>query len=103
MPTKELLKANNMLSVHQLGFLSIATTIRKILSTKKPDELFVQVEQCNNKRGTEWKVRRPTQRLNVTMEGIIERRVKVINMLPEELKIEKSEKRFKKNARNGHF
>ena len=66
MPTNELLKSNNTLSIHQMGTVGILTTYRKILETKKPDQIYKQLSMNDGRHGTTWSIQESTPKLSIT-------------------------------------
>ena len=94
--TEELLKSNNMLSIHQMGAMSIANNFRKIITTGKPEKLYNVLTKTEGRTGTLWKTTRKTPRLTITASSFIEKGLRIWNKLDQEIKEVNTEYTFKK-------
>ena len=96
-PTVELLRMVDVLSIHQLGAFSTLVFAKKIIMTGKPLCLanqFVESNVMNTRIKTY--VTLPKVSLSASREGFIYRAAKLINKLPESVWKESSVRLFKK-------
>ena len=98
-PTKELLEANNTLSMHQLGAKAILNVMRKIIQTEKPVQLFNKLMRRSTREGVMWRVY-GTPRLSISGSNLIEKGVRLWNQLTQDIKDIQSTPRFKKACKN---
>ena len=98
-PTEELLKSNNMMSIHQMGAVSILTTHRKILTTKKPTQLHRQLVKSEGRHGAVWKVDVKTPKLTTTGSNFIMKSTKLWNDVEIEVKETTSQESFKRKMK----
>ena len=97
-PTKELLEANQVLSIHQMGAKAILNTMRKIITSKKPEQLYNKLKKKNSREGEVWSLI-GTPRLTISKSNIIEKGVKLWNQITPDMKNTQSTPRFKKDCK----
>ena len=95
-PTKELLKRSDQLSIHQMGALKTLILTKKIMQIQKPKYLAdrLQSVQSRNRSGSIIPQQKST--LGVYREGFVERGRKLFNVIPDNLKCEEKIGKFKK-------
>ena len=99
-PTEDLLRENNMLSIHQMGATAILNTFRKIIDTRKPIQLFNQLEQQEGRQGTSWKVKIKVPRLTTTKSHFLLKATKLWNELDNNIREANTQAVFKKKIKN---
>ena len=98
--TADLLKRNNVLSVHQLGAHSTIMLAKKIITDRKPQYLADQFQvsnETNTRNRTHLML--PKVSLSASREGFVYRAIKLVNMLPTSLWKEESMQSFKEKLR----
>ena len=85
-PTEELLKACNMLSVHQLAFMATATAGYKSTTTGRPNWMAEQMAAQQHSRKNQRKVILPRTRTALREESLVIKATKAINIIPDEIK-----------------
>ena len=98
-PTKELLEANDTLSIHQLGAKAILNTIRKVILTGKPAQFSNRITRRCTRDGDMWRVS-GIPRLSISGSNLIEKGIRLWNKLTPEMKEIQSTPRFKKACKN---
>ena len=98
-PTEELLKRSDQLSIHQMGALKTLILTKKIMQTQKPKYLAdrLQSVQSRNRSGSIIPQQKST--LGVYREGFVERGRNLSNVIPDKLKCEEKIGKLKKLAK----
>ena len=95
MPTKLLPEANNVLSIYQLNAQAILNTIRKIIISGKPRQLYEKIYVKETREGTEWRIK-GTPKLTISRSNLVEKGIKLWNQLTQETKSITNTQTFKK-------
>ena len=101
-PTEVLLKETNSLSVQQMIAYQSAVLAYKIINSGKPSYIadrMQRIEAGLDLRGSKGKIRLVKRKLAITKEGFIYRASVILNNIDEDLRNEKSIKKFKTGIR----
>ena len=98
--TAELLKLSGDLSVHQLGAVSTICLMKRVLMSGKPSYL-AELIQNTISRGTRSgnTIKQYKIRLEVVREGFLYRGIQLFNRISDDLKMEDSMVKFKRNVK----
>ena len=98
--TAELLKLSGDLSVHQLGAVSTICLMKRVLMSGKPSYL-AELIQNTISRGTRSgnTIKQYKIRLEVVKEGFLYRGIQLFNRISDDLKMEDSMVKFKRNVK----
>ena len=99
MGVEELTRASKMLSVNQMSALATLRLVRSILVTGKPGLAAKRLVMSGTRRNTV-RVQRPTShQLVLTGEGFLERATRLWNAVPDEIRRDLRDEKFKARIR----
>ena len=98
-PTKELLKRSDQLSIHQMGALKTLILTKKIMQIQKPKYLADRLQSVQSRNRSGSIIPQQKSRLGVYREGFVERGRKLFNVIPDNLKREEKIGKLKKLAK----
>ena len=98
-PTNDLLKKAGKLSILQEILYQVASNVKKILDTARPESLYRQLNIRNNRCTRQHRYETRMTRLQITEESFINTSIRVLNSLPHEILSNEDSEKFKKDLK----
>ena len=99
MPTREILRMVDWLSVHQLASYHILLLVLRVVTTGKPKYLAAGIMTAPSSRTQQSKLVVPRCRLNIALEGFFNQGTRLYNKLPEDITQETSKPILKRKLK----